>query len=156
MNEYIKGPLLKSLINGEFYTLYNDETQDTSTTEQLAIYSTFEHNNKISEHYLGIIPISQLVGSHLSVQNILKAITKYLSDLGIEPVNGRFFCMDTTNVNSGEKSGMKRLPQHAVWIGCGNLLFYYLFYFFPKLQLQKNKQENIHNVTIMLQIMLQH
>ena len=28
--------------------------------------------------------------------------------------------MDTTNVNSGEKSGMKRLLQHAVWIGCGN------------------------------------
>ena len=36
------------------------------------------------------------------------------------------------------------------------LFFIYLFYFFSKLQLQKNKQENIHNVTIMLQIMLQH
>ena len=36
------------------------------------------------------------------------------------------------------------------------ILFIYLFYFFPKLQLQKNKQENIHDVTIMLQIMLQH
>ena len=28
MNGYIKAPLLKSLINGQFYTLYNDKTQD--------------------------------------------------------------------------------------------------------------------------------
>ena len=52
MNEYTKAPLLKSLINGQFYTLYNEETQGISTTEQLAIYSTFKHNNKISEYYL--------------------------------------------------------------------------------------------------------
>ena len=66
MNEYIKASLLKSLINRQFYTLYNDETQDIPATEQLAIYSIFEHNNNISEHYLGIIPISQLVDSHFS------------------------------------------------------------------------------------------
>ena len=55
-------------------------------------------------------------------KRFLKAITKHLSDLGIELVNGRF-CMDTTNVNSGGKSGMKHLLQHAipraVWIDCG-------------------------------------
>ena len=124
MNEYIKAPLLKSLINGQLYTLYNDETQDISTTEQLAINSTFEYNNKISEHYCGIIPISQLVGNHLSAKNVLKAIPKYLLDLRIELVNGRFFCMDTTNMNSGEKGVIKHLLQHAVplalWTGCGN------------------------------------
>ena len=58
INEQIKAPLLKSLIKGQFYTLYNDETQDISTTEQLAIYSSFEYNKNILEHYLGIIPIS--------------------------------------------------------------------------------------------------
>ena len=63
LNEYIKAPLLKSLINGQFYTFYNDETQDISTTEQIAIYSAFEYSNKISEYYLGVIPISQLLGS---------------------------------------------------------------------------------------------
>ena len=78
MNEYIEVLLLKSLIKGHFYTVYNDETKGISTTEQLAIYSTFEHKNKILEHYLGIIPMSQLVGSHLTAQNVLKAITKYL------------------------------------------------------------------------------
>ena len=109
MNEYIKDPLLKLLINRQFYTLYIDETQDVSTTEQSAIYSTFEHNKKISKHYLATIPISQVVSSHLRVQNVLKAIIKSLSDLGIELVNGRFFCTDTTNVNSSQKTGIKRL-----------------------------------------------
>ena len=36
----------------------------------------------------------------------------------------RFVCMDTTNVNSGEKKGLKRRLEHKVpllkWIGCNN------------------------------------
>ena len=79
------------------------------------------------------------MGSHLSAKNVLKAITKYLSDLGIELVNGRFFCMGTTNVNSDEKSGMKCQLQYAVhlvvWIGCGNhkvaLCFKHLLQVYP-------------------------
>ena len=47
---------------------------------------------------------------------------------------------------------MKKVQHELVNI----IIIYYLFHFFPKLQLQKNKRENIHNVTIMLQIMLQH
>ena len=47
--------------------------------------------------------------------------------------------MDTTNVNSGEKSGLKRLLQHVVpiaaWTGCGNqkvaLCFEHLLHEFP-------------------------
>ena len=71
-------------------------------------------------------------------KRFLKAITKHLSDLGIELVNGRF-CMDTTNVNSGGKSGTKHLLQHAipcaVWIHCGNhkvaLSFKHLLQVYP-------------------------
>ena len=36
----------------------------------------------------------------------------------------RFVCMDTTNVNSGKKNGLKRHLEHKVpllkWIGCNN------------------------------------
>ena len=79
------------------------------------------------------------MGSHLNAQNVLKAITKYLSDLGIELANDRFFCMDTTNMSSSKNSGMKRLLQHtislAVWIGCGNhkvaLCFKHLLQVYP-------------------------
>ena len=71
--------------------MYNDETQDISITEQMAIYATFEHNNHISEHFIGIMPISEMVESTLNAPNILAAINKYLQEKGISIVKGRFF-----------------------------------------------------------------
>lgn len=76
MNECIKKPFLASLWTGK-YTLHNEETHDISSTEQMAIYSTFEHQNHISEHYIGIMPITELAGSYLSCQNILEDLNKY-------------------------------------------------------------------------------
>lgn len=39
-------------------------------------------------------------------------------------MNARFACMDTTNVNSGEKGELKAflefLVPHLYWIGCGS------------------------------------
>ena len=89
-----------SLRSGKF-ALYNDETQDITSTEQMAIYATFKHNGTIGEHFVGIIPISKLVESTLSAKNILSALENYLQSLDISLANARFFCMDTTNVNSG-------------------------------------------------------
>ena len=123
MNDYIRTPLLTSLRSSKF-AFYNDETQDVTSTEQMAIYATFNHNGKISEHFVGILPISKLVGAHLSAQNILTALEVYLKDLEVPFENARFFMMDTTNVNSGERGGLKRLLKFLipmdVWIGCGN------------------------------------
>ena len=138
MNNYLKEPLLASLQSGK-YTLYNDETQDITSIEQMAIYATFKHNGSFSEHYVGIMPISQLVQTHLSAANILEAMKIYLEGLNVSLRNGRFFCMDTTNVNSGERGGLKRLLKHAVplatWVGCGNhkvaLCFKHLLKDFP-------------------------
>ena len=76
MDKYLKALLLALLRTGK-YTLYNYETQDISSTEQMAIYAAFEHRNRISEHLIGILPISELVGSHLSVPNIFGALNKY-------------------------------------------------------------------------------
>ena len=90
----------------------------------MAIYASFKHNGKISEHYVGILPLSKLVGTHLSAANILRALQSHLEKQEIPIDNSRFFMTDTTNVNSGEKGGVKRLLQHVVpiaaWIGCGN------------------------------------
>ena len=133
MSEYLKAPLLASLRTGR-YALYNDKTQDISSTEQMAICAAFEHRNRISEHYIGILPISELVGSHLSVPDIFGALNKYLQEMNILLSDGRFFCMGITNVNSGEQSDLKRLLKHAGALGnlfgCGNhkvaLCFKYL------------------------------
>ena len=51
---------------------------------------------------------------HLSAANILKALQSYLEKQEITIDNSSFFMMDTTNLNSGEKSGLKRLLKHVV------------------------------------------
>ena len=108
--------MLVSLRTGK-YTLFNDETQDISSTEQMAIYAVFEHRNCISEQYIGILPIIELVGSHLRTPNIFGALNKYLQEMNISLSDGRFFCMDTTNINSDEQQGLERLLTHAVPLG---------------------------------------
>ena len=122
INHYIEELLLASLRTNK-YSLYNDETQDITSVEQMAIYTSFEHNGKISEHYVGILPLSKLVGTNLSA-NILKVLQSYLEKQEVPIDSSRFFMMDTTNVNSRENGGLKRLLQHvipiAAWIGCGS------------------------------------
>ena len=81
MNKYLKAPLLALLRTGK-YTLSNYKTQDIST-EQMAVYAAFQHRNHISEHYIRILPISELVGSHLSAPNIFGALNKYLLEMNI-------------------------------------------------------------------------
>ena len=53
---HLKLPLFASLRTGHF-TFFSDETQ-----EQLEIYATFDHAGKISEHFIGILPLNKMVG----------------------------------------------------------------------------------------------
>ena len=123
INDYIELPLLASL-RSKCFTFYNDESQDITSTEQMAIYGSFEHNKKVSEHFIGIYPISKLVGTKLSAENIMHSLKKYFEDASINIKQARFACMDTTNVNSGKKGGLKRYLANEVpllnWVGCGN------------------------------------
>ena len=124
MNRYLEVPILTSLHQTKF-AMYNDETPDITSVEQIAIYATFNHNNKISEHFVGLIPISKVIGTHLRAANILVGFEHYFEKLEILlKNNARFFMMNTTNVNFGERNGLKRLLKHLIplasWIGCGN------------------------------------
>ena len=124
MNRYMEVPILTSLRQNKF-AMYKDETRDITSVEQMTICATFNHNNKISEHFVRLIPISKVIGMHLSAANILVAFEHYFEKLEILLKNNvRFFMMDTTNVNSGERNGLKRLLKHLIslasWIGCGN------------------------------------
>ena len=51
----------------------------------------FEHRIHISEHYIGVMPISELRGSYFSGPNIFAALTKYLQEMKISLSDGRFF-----------------------------------------------------------------
>ena len=61
----MKQPLLGNM-RSNLYSFYTDKTSDVTSIEQLAIYATFLRNQYISEHFIGLIPISKEVGAHLS------------------------------------------------------------------------------------------
>ena len=105
MSKYLKAPLFASMRTGK-YALY-DQTQDISSIEQIASRAAFQHRNCISEYYIRILSISELVGATSVLQTFFGALNKYLQEMNISLSNGRFFCMDTTNVNSDKQSGLK-------------------------------------------------
>ena len=102
----MKQPLLES-VRSNLYSFYTDETSDVTSVEELAIYATFLRNQSISEHFIGLIPISKEVGAHLSAVNIISALENFFIKNDINLQQARFVCMDTTNVNSGKKKWPK-------------------------------------------------
>ena len=122
MSNYIKRPLLENM-RSNLYSFYWDETSDVTSIEQIAIYTTFLRKS-ISEHFIGLIPISKEVSAHLSAVNIMSALEHFFVKSDINLQQARFVCMDTKNVNSGEENSLKRHLEHEVpllkWIGCKN------------------------------------
>ena len=78
----------------------------------MAIYSTFNYQGTIKEHYVGIIPISKLVGTKLSALNMMKALIKFFNEIKVPIAQRCFSCMDNTNVNSGSRGAVKRYILH--------------------------------------------
>ena len=66
----MKQPLLENM-RSNLYSFYTDETSDVTSIEQLPIYAAFLRNQSISEHFIGLIPISKEVDTHLSAVNIM-------------------------------------------------------------------------------------
>ena len=79
MNRYLEVPILTSLRQNKF-AMYN-KTRDITSVEQMTIFATFNHNDKISEHSVGLIPISKVIKTHLSAANILVAFDIILRSL---------------------------------------------------------------------------
>ena len=47
------------------FTFYSDETPVITSLEQLAMHATFIMNGEIKEHFIGLIPISKVVGTQI-------------------------------------------------------------------------------------------
>ena len=82
MAEFVKKPLHSTMKNNEF-TFYSDKTQDITSIEQLVIYATFLQDTIVKEHFVGLIPVSKVVGMHLSAVNIMGALEHFFKDLDI-------------------------------------------------------------------------
>ena len=68
-------------MKGNKYTFYSDETQGITSIEQLTLYATFILNGEVKDHFIGLILISKLVRTHLSVVNIMSAMGSFFKDL---------------------------------------------------------------------------
>ena len=55
------------------FTFYSDETPVITSLEQLAMHATFIMNGEIKEHFIGLIPISKVVGTQISAVKIMSA-----------------------------------------------------------------------------------
>ena len=102
MDDYLKIPLLASLKRGHF-PFFSNEMQDITLIEQLAIYQTFEHEQKIGKRVIGILPVSEIVGKTLSAEKIMKVLVEYFEQTEVSTSDSCFLCMDTTNANLGEE-----------------------------------------------------
>ena len=83
MADYEKTPILCTLKNSEYFTFYSDETADITSIEQLALYAAFDYDNVVSEHFVGLIPISKEVGTHLSTANIMEVLECFFVNMDI-------------------------------------------------------------------------
>ena len=101
-----------------------DETSGVTSIDQLKIYAIFLRNQSISDHFSGLNPISKEVGAHLSAVNIMSTLENFFVKNETKHQQACFVCMDTTNINSGEKNGLIRHLEHKVpllkWIGYNN------------------------------------
>ena len=131
MADHVKEPLLSTLQSCKGFTFFSDETTDVRRVEQLAIiYATFCYNNVVSEHFIGLLPLSKIESS-FTAPNIMKVIENFFGEKNISLRKARFACMDNTNVNSGEKGGLKKFLEDLVpmliWVGCNNHKIAYSF-----------------------------
>ena len=101
MNRYFVVPILTSLRQNTC-AMYNDETRDITSIEQMAIYAIFNHSGKISEHFVGIKLVSKMVGTYLSAANVLSVFESYFQKLEYSHTHG-IFAAGRTNVPTQEK-----------------------------------------------------
>ena len=90
MADYVKQPLHNMLKTCNF-SFYSDETMKITSTEQFAVYAMFCFNNVVSEHFIGLIPISKVIGSSLSALNVIEALEQFFIKQDISSWDGRLF-----------------------------------------------------------------
>ena len=90
MADYVKKPLHNILKTCNF-SFYSDEAMNITSTEQFAVYAMFCFNNVVSEHFIGLIPISKVIGSSLSALNVIEALEQFFIKQDISSWDARLF-----------------------------------------------------------------
>ena len=54
LNIFTEEPLLKSLHESKYFTIFHDESTDISNHNEVGVYAMFSHNDVFKEHFIGI------------------------------------------------------------------------------------------------------
>ena len=104
INDCIKILLLVSQRESSF-TFSNDETQNVTSTKQMEVYVTFDHNGNISQYFIGVYLVNKSASTSLSGSNIMRSLEKSVQNISVNRSKTRFVCKVTTNVSSGKRGG---------------------------------------------------
>lgn len=126
MADCVKQPLDNMLKTCNF-SFYIDDTTGITSTEQFTVCTVLLWQFSIR----ALIPVSKVLWSSLSAPNVMEALEQFFIKRHISLWGAKFASMDTTNVNSGEKGGLKLYFEHRVpllhWVGCNSHKVAFIF-----------------------------
>jgi hypothetical protein len=93
---------LDALKKAKWYSLLADESSDEGNREQFAILARFVNDGKISEVFLGLIPLQKS-----DAESLMTAIETFLLAKGIDITKAMFVGFDGCNTMSGVNTGKR-------------------------------------------------
>ena len=103
LNKFTEEPLLKSLNESNFVTLFHDETTDVSNHSEAAVFAMFSHADVHREHFLGIIHMTE----GLTAFDHYTATLNLCKSKGLDFAKVQFVDLDGCNTNAGDMQGLK-------------------------------------------------
>ena len=103
MNKFTEEPLLKSLNESNFVTLFHDETTDVSNHSEATVFAMFSHADVHREHFLGIIHMTE----GLTAFDHYTATLNLCKSEGLDVAKVQFVDLDGCNTNAGDMQGLK-------------------------------------------------
>ena len=103
LNDFTEEPLLKSLKEADYVTLFHDETTDVSNHSEAAVFVMFSHEDVFKEHFLGIIHMTE----GLTALDHYTATLNLCKTKGLDLAKVQFVDLDGCNTNAGDMQGLK-------------------------------------------------
>ena len=75
--------MLFSSLCESYFTYFNDETQDKTSTQHKVINRKFDYNGSINEHFTGVYTASKVLYTFPSASNKMCFLEKHFHDISI-------------------------------------------------------------------------
>ena len=104
LNNFTEEPLLKSIEESKYLTLFHDETTDISNHSEVAVFAMFWHDGDFKEHYVGIIHMSE---GGMTAEKHYIATLEFCKKKRLDLSKVQFVDLDGCSTNAGDMQGFK-------------------------------------------------